>query len=134
MLWVSLFWLFIKNLPQHTVIVMFGIGLEVHTLQFSWTFVPRKFHGLFENKKLGWIKLCIPTEGILYLWYHACYALNKLPKLLTSVNQPPHIWLGGHSHMTSDVLGYFWPTYPNQTIYYISLFSKIRCSLTYLPT
>ena len=29
--------------------------------------------------------------------------------------------------------GYFWPTYPNQILYYISLFSKIRCSLTYLP-
>ena len=26
------------------------------------------------------------------------------------------------------------PTYPNQMVYYISLFSKIRCSLTYLPT
>ena len=26
------------------------------------------------------------------------------------------------------------PTYPNQILYYISLFSKIRCSLTYLPT
>ena len=25
-------------------------------------------------------------------------------------------------------------TYPNQMVYYISLFSKIRCSLTYLPT
>ena len=39
-----------------------------------------------------------------------------------------------HSHMTKDVFGYFWPTYPNQILYYISLFSKIRCSLTYLPT
>ena len=34
---------------------------------------------------------------------------------------------------------WFWvifdlPTYPNQMIYYISLFSKIRWSLTYLPT
>ena len=34
---------------------------------------------------------------------------------------------------------WFWvifdlPTYPNQIIYYISLFSKIRYSLTYLPT
>ena len=33
---------------------------------------------------------------------------------------------------------WFWdifdlPTYPNQILYYISLFSKIRCSLTYLP-
>jgi hypothetical protein len=26
------------------------------------------------------------------------------------------------------------PTYPNQMLYYISLFSQIRCSLTYLPT
>ena len=26
------------------------------------------------------------------------------------------------------------PTNPNQMVYYISLFSKIRCSLTYLPT
>ena len=26
------------------------------------------------------------------------------------------------------------PTYPNQMVYYIGLFSKIRCSLTYLPT
>ena len=26
------------------------------------------------------------------------------------------------------------PTYPHQMFYYISLFSKIRCSLTYLPT
>ena len=25
------------------------------------------------------------------------------------------------------------PTYPNQILYYISLCSKIRCSLTYLP-
>ena len=31
-------------------------------------------------------------------------------------------------------LGHFWPTYPNQILYYISLCSKIRCSLTYLPT
>ena len=38
------------------------------------------------------------------------------------------------SHMTSDFLGNFWPTtYPNQILYYISLSSKIRCSLTYLP-
>ena len=34
---------------------------------------------------------------------------------------------------------WFWgisdlPTYPHQILYYISLFSKIRCSLTYLPT
>ena len=41
-----------------------------------------------------------------------------------------------HILMTSDV---FWtfltylPTYPNQILYYISLFSKIRFSLTYLP-
>ena len=41
-----------------------------------------------------------------------------------------------HSHMTSDV---FWvlltylPTYPNQILYYINLFSKIRCKPTYLP-
>ena len=28
--------------------------------------------------------------------------------------------------------GYFWPTYPNPMLYYIS--RKIRCSLTYLPT
>ena len=26
------------------------------------------------------------------------------------------------------------PTYPDQILYYINLFSKIRCSLTYLPT
>ena len=26
------------------------------------------------------------------------------------------------------------PTYPNQILYYMSLYSKIRCSLTYLPT
>ena len=26
------------------------------------------------------------------------------------------------------------PTYPNQILYYISLFSKIRCALTYLRT
>ena len=39
--------------------------------------------------------------------------------------------------MTSDVFWVFLtylPTYPNQMVYYISLFSKIRCSLTYLPT
>ena len=41
-----------------------------------------------------------------------------------------------HSYMTSDV---FWgifdlPTYPHQILYYISLFSKIRLDLTYLPT
>ena len=36
-----------------------------------------------------------------------------------------------HSHMTSDIFDL--PTYPNQMFYYISLFSKIRCSLTYLP-
>ena len=39
--------------------------------------------------------------------------------------------------MTSDVfwafLTYLPSTYPNQILYYISLFSKIRCSLTYLP-
>ena len=35
---------------------------------------------------------------------------------------------------------FFWvfltylPTHPNQMVYYIGLFSKIRCSLTYLPT
>ena len=34
-----------------------------------------------------------------------------------------------HSYMTSDVLGVFLtylPTYPNQILYYLSLFSKIR--------
>ena len=38
--------------------------------------------------------------------------------------------------MTSDVFWVFFdlPTYPNQMVYYISLFSKIRCTLTYLPT
>ena len=42
----------------------------------------------------------------------------------------------GHLHMMSDV---FWafltylPTYPNQILYHISLFIKIRCILTYLP-
>ena len=39
---------------------------------------------------------------------------------------------------TYDVICFFGifdlPTYPNQIHYYISLFSKIRCSLTYLPT
>ena len=30
--------------------------------------------------------------------------------------------------------GHFWPTYPNQILYYISLFTKIRWSLTYLST
>ena len=42
-----------------------------------------------------------------------------------------------HSHMTSDVFGAFLTyllTYPNQMVYYIGLFSKIRSSLTYLPT
>ena len=42
-----------------------------------------------------------------------------------------------HSHMTSDVLGAFLTylhTYPNQILYFISLFSKIRYTLTYLPT
>ena len=29
--------------------------------------------------------------------------------------------------------GYFWPTYHNQILYYISLFRNIRFSLTYLP-
>ena len=40
-----------------------------------------------------------------------------------------------HSHMTSDVFGYFWPTYPNQILYYISLFSikSDDAWLTYLP-
>ena len=37
-----------------------------------------------------------------------------------------------HPNMTSDD---FWSsTYPDQMIYYISLFSKIRWSVTYLPT
>ena len=39
--------------------------------------------------------------------------------------------------MTSDDFGSFFiylPTYPKQIIYYMSLFSKIRRSLTYLPT
>ena len=38
--------------------------------------------------------------------------------------------------MTSDVFLCIFdlPTYPNQRVYYISLFSKIRRSLTYLPT
>ena len=41
-----------------------------------------------------------------------------------------------HSHMTSDIFfGVFdLPTLLNQILYYISLFSEIRCSLTYLPT
>ena len=40
-----------------------------------------------------------------------------------------------HSLMTSDVFGIFLtylPTYPNQILYYVRLFSKIRFSLTYL--
>ena len=49
------------------------------------------------------------------------------------------IWypLWEHSYMTSDVFGAFLTylsTYPNQILYYISLCSKIRCSLTYLST
>ena len=42
-----------------------------------------------------------------------------------------------HSHMTSDVFWVFLTyllTYLNQMIYYINLFSKIRCSLTCLST
>ena len=38
--------------------------------------------------------------------------------------------------MTSDdywVFLTYLPTYPNQILYYTNIFSKIRCSLTYLP-
>ena len=40
-----------------------------------------------------------------------------------------HIW-------RQMFFGHFWPTYLpyNQMVYFIDLFSKIRCSLTYLPT
>ena len=42
-----------------------------------------------------------------------------------------------HAHMTSDGFEVFLTyqlTCPNQIRYYIILFSKIRCSLTYIPT
>ena len=43
--------------------------------------------------------------------------------------------MGAFTYDVRCFLGIFdLPTYPNQMIYYISLFSKIRCSLTYLPT
>ena len=58
------------------------------------------------------------------------------PKILTKTSIP-FIFHREHSY-TYDVrcfLGIFdLPTYLNQMVYYISLFSKIRCSLTYLPT
>ena len=45
---------------------------------------------------------------------------------------PVQFNLREHSHMTSDVSGVFL-TNPNKILYCISLFSKIRYSLTYLP-
>ena len=57
--------------------------------------------------------------------------------LLTPFSPNAAICIREHSHMTSDVFGLFLtclPTYPNQILYYISLFSKIRCSLIYLLT
>ena len=48
-------------------------------------------------------------------------------RLLTSKLGSIHIW-------RQMFFGHFWPTYPHQILYYISLFSKIRWGLTYLPT
>ena len=43
--------------------------------------------------------------------------------------------LGAFTYDVRYFLGIFdLPTYPNQMFYYISLFSKIRCSLNYLPS
>ena len=45
------------------------------------------------------------------------------------------LYMGAFIYDVRCFLGIFdLPTYPNQMVYYIGLFSKIRCSLTYLPT
>ena len=47
----------------------------------------------------------------------------------------PILSKGAFTYDVRCFLGIFdLPTYHNQMVYYISLFSKIRCSLTYLPT
>ena len=52
--------------------------------------------------------------------------MSNLTKVLKEISI--HIWL-------QIFFGYFWPTYlPYTFLYYINLFSKISCSLTYIPT
>ena len=85
-------------------------------------------HSDFENMVL-WIKTICASSNILYatltIQYHS---IKSSLIILGSI----HIW-------RQMFFWYFWsmylvPTYPNQILYYISLYSKIRCSLTYLPT
>jgi hypothetical protein len=60
-------------------------------------------------------------------------AIHNLPKKLKKT-KITKITKGILGSIRICFLGIFdLPTYPNQILYYISLFSKIRCFLTYLP-
>ena len=69
-------------------------------------------------------------------FFHIFFAVQKQPTIKYFFYV--HTYFSNFKkQFTSDVrciLGIFdLPAYPNQILYYISLFSKIRCSLTYLP-
>ena len=96
-------------------------------------------------KSIGWKGLYIswPIRIIyvrlykLSIWKFEIWNL-KLKRLSDDYLRMFHICSFPKGAFIYDVrcfLGIFdLPTYPNQMVYYIGLFSKIRCSLTYLPT
>ena len=73
-------------------------------------------------------------EGLIMDTYSIFFKIPFSIILEKSLQFDLEVW--DHSYMTSDVFLVIFdlPTYPHQILYYISLFSKIRWSLTYLPT
>ena len=87
-------------------------------------------------------RLSDATMGLRQYWRKLSTSLF-IPRAKTFLRDLCHylktysFLLREHSHMTSDVFWVFLiylSTYPNQILYYMSLFSKIICSLTYLLT
>ena len=117
-------------------------GCKKQKFQFgqSYSYIMRKVghHQILIQNNLGFmvsdlIYISMPKIQIV------CYNLLKIyivrrPQFFAK--SPPKIFpRGAFTYDVRCFLGIFdQPTYPNQILYYISLFSKIRSTLTYLPT
>ena len=108
----------------------------------------------YQKRRIKWKKVVkirihfswkhVVRHGLYFIWFRYFYMVLKIEvwrvffkmkaieisfEFMKTTLGSIHIWRQIFLEGIFDL-----PTYPNQILYYINLFSKIRCKITYPPT
>ena len=139
------------DLPSRNFFLNFFVNWKELSFFFAFSFIFFTYIKKIELEQSTFLAKLLNYKtfnAIWRLWTHCCiwwrtmdlkkYKDKKKKRIQSWSSELNSFWLREHSHMTSDVFGWFFIYLPTLIRYFSFttqdyLCSKIRCSFTYLP-